>query len=467
MAHPPDVPDEQRLTAKGRATRDRIVEAAAQLIVTEGLSASNMENVRRAASVSGSQLAHYFADKSALIRAVLRRQIAVVLDFHRQPKLGGLASFDDFERWIDLNMRYLRRIGFFGTPTYHALAAQLAKSGDATRETLAAGYWQWVDLLEAGIQRMKDGGVLAVDADPRRLAMMIVAAHQGGGTLAFTYRAQWPHADAVRFAINYLRSFATDPAERAPRPARRRRRTTGQGRNMGNDSPARFTRKGLATRAHIVEVAARLMFERGVDNTSIEQVRRTAAVGGSQMSHYFLDKRDLTRHVVATRRDEVRAFHTQPRLGALDSVDALQAWADACVAAVDVVYRVGGCVYGSLAGELIDADDEIHDDLSAGYDQWIELFETGLTAMRRRGDLRRDADPRHLAVSLVVAHQGGALLTYATGNPEPLRAAVNAAVDYVRSFTTRARKSRSAPTRRRGTSRPRAGPAPPWTDWDS
>jgi AcrR family transcriptional regulator len=225
----PDVQDEQRLTAKGRATRDRIVEAAAQLIVNEGLSASNMENVRRAASVSGSQLGHYFADKGALIRAVIRRQIGVVLDFHRQPKLHGLQSFDDFERWIDLNMRYLRRIGYFGTPTYHALAAQLAKSDDATRETLGAGYWQWVDLLEEAIRRMKSGGLLVADADPRRLALVIVGAHQGGGTLAFTYRAEWPHADAVRFAVNYLRMFATDTAERVPRPARRargRRRTT-------------------------------------------------------------------------------------------------------------------------------------------------------------------------------------------------------------------------------------------------
>jgi AcrR family transcriptional regulator len=223
MAHP-DVQDEQRLTAKGRATRDRIVQAAAQLIVTEGLSASNMENVRKAASVSGSQLAHYFADKSALIRAVIRRQIGVVLDFHRQPTLRDLDSFDDFERWIDLNMRYLRRIGTSGgTPTYHALTAQLAKSDDATRATLAAGYWQWVELLESAIQRMKDKGVLLASADPRRLALAIISAHQGGATLAFTYREEWPHADATRFAVNYLRMFAADADERAPRPPRRPR----------------------------------------------------------------------------------------------------------------------------------------------------------------------------------------------------------------------------------------------------
>ena len=109
------------MTAKGRATRDRIVQAAAELILSDGLSALNMDALRKAASVSGSQLTHYFTDKQELLRAVVARQIQVVLDFHRQPQLGALDTFDDFERWIDLNLRYLRRIGYSGTPTYHAL----------------------------------------------------------------------------------------------------------------------------------------------------------------------------------------------------------------------------------------------------------------------------------------------------------------------------------------------------------
>jgi len=214
---------------------------------------------------------------------------------------------------------------------------------------------------------------------------------------------------------------------------------------MNADSTSRFTRKGLATRARIVGAAAKLMFERGVANTSIDEVRTTAGVGGSQISHYFRDKRDLTRQVIASRRNDVVVFHTQPRLGALDSLEALQAWADACVADIDTVYRLGGCIYGSLAGELIDADDEIRDDLADGYDEWLELFQGGLTAMQRRGDLRDDADPRHLAAALVIAHQGGAMITHATGDAEPLQVAVNAAVDYVRSFAPqpRARSSRS------------------------
>src|ERR1700751_2343614 len=154
-------------------------------------------------------------------------------------------------------------------------------------------------------------------------------------------------------------------------------------RNVNEDSTSRFTRKGLATRGRIVGVAARLMFERGVANTSIDEVRNTAGGGGSQISHYFRDKRDLTRQGISARRDDVMAFHKQQQLGALDSFEDLQAWADSCVADIDTVYRLGGCIYGSLAGELIDADDQIRDDLADGYDQWLELFQTSPTGIGR------------------------------------------------------------------------------------
>ena len=217
---------------------------------------------------------------------------------------------------------------------------------------------------------------------------------------------------------------------------------------MSDDPTSRLTRKGRATRARIVDVAARLMFERGVGGTSIDEVRGAATVSGSQISHYFDDKRDLTRNVIDARRIHVREFHTQ--LGGLDSFAALDAWVEATLAELDPVYRVGGCVYGSLAGELVEADAEIHRDLADGYDQWIELFQSGLTEMRSRGDLRPDADPRHLAVSLVAAHQGGALITFLTDDPEPLREALTAAVEYVRSFAATTKRRRPRPRKQTG-----------------
>jgi TetR/AcrR family transcriptional repressor of nem operon len=115
---------------------------------------------------------------------------------------------------------------------------------------------------------------------------------------------------------------------------------------------------------------------------------------------------------------------------------------------------VGGCTFGSLVGELVPPQDDIRGDVSAVYDEWIALFRTALTSMRKRGNLRADADPLHLARALVAAHQGGSLLTQTTHSINPLRDALNAAVDYVRSFATqpvtaskRRRKTTSGRTR--------------------
>ena len=101
-----------------------------------------------------------------------------------------------------------------------------------------------------------------------------------------------------------------------------------------------------------------------------------------------------------------------------------------------------------MTGELLESDGEILDDLANGYEQWLALFQDGLTTMRRRGRLTADADPRHLAAALVAAHQGGTTITYATGSADPLRAALNAAIAYVNSYrATPIRRASRSPAR--------------------
>lgn len=62
---------ESRLTAKGRAMRDRIVESAAELVFAGGARETTLDDVRSAVGASKSLLYHYFADKDELLRAVI------------------------------------------------------------------------------------------------------------------------------------------------------------------------------------------------------------------------------------------------------------------------------------------------------------------------------------------------------------------------------------------------------------
>ena len=195
-----------------------------------------------------------------------------------------------------------------------------------------------------------------------------------------------------------------------------------------------LTRKGQATRARIVRAAADLIFERGVAGTSIDDVRRAAKVSGSQMTHYFQDKRSLIHAVIAHQLDAVLDFHTQPQLGKLDSFDALRLWADLNIERVLAQNVEGGCSFGSLAGELAESDARMRADLAAGYDRWAEVMRAGLAAMRRRGELRADAKPDVLTSVLLTAHQGGSLLSQTKRDIKPLRDALDSALDYVHSF---------------------------------
>ena len=87
-------------TAKGRATRERIIDTAADLIYDRGVAAVTIDDVRNTTDTSKSQLYHYFGDKNDLVHAVIDRQRERVLAFH-QPRLASLSSWDDLSRWRD------------------------------------------------------------------------------------------------------------------------------------------------------------------------------------------------------------------------------------------------------------------------------------------------------------------------------------------------------------------------------
>jgi len=191
-----------------------------------------------------------------------------------------------------------------------------------------------------------------------------------------------------------------------------------------------FTAKGLATRARIVAVAADLMFERGVAATAIEDVQRRAGVSGSQMYHYFADKRDLVQEVVAHQAGA--AAEAQQAMGALDSVEALQAWVEFHVEIQRRRHCVGGCALGSLVSQIAEGDPVAREQLDAGFIAWEQPIVAGLQMMQARGELRAEADPRQLGIAAIAALEGGLILTQIQRSLAPLESALTTFLDYIK-----------------------------------
>lgn len=198
--------------------------------------------------------------------------------------------------------------------------------------------------------------------------------------------------------------------------------------------PHKLTSKGQATRARILEHAAELIYTKGVHATNNEQLRRAAGVSGSQLNHYFPTKESLVLAVIAWQAERVLAFHRDERFVGFDNVDAFREWADFYVG-YERAYQEG-CSLGSLASEIIKSDLDVRAELASAFDQWRDIFRDGLQQMQRLGRLSADGDPARLANLLLTAFQGGMLLAQVARDITPLKDALQAAIEYLETFTT-------------------------------
>jgi AcrR family transcriptional regulator len=194
------------------------------------------------------------------------------------------------------------------------------------------------------------------------------------------------------------------------------------------------TQKGRATRDRIIAAAADLMYHHGVAGTSTPAVRDAAGVSSSQIYHYFADKDDLTRAVIAYQSEAI-VSHQAPLLARLDSFDALRSWRDVVVDAARQQNGAGGCPLGGLSSELSDANPWARDALAAGFTEWSETIRTGLAAMIENSTLRREADPAGLALALLAAVQGGLVLAQAQHTTAALEAALDAVIAHLHDHT--------------------------------
>lgn len=202
----------------------------------------------------------------------------------------------------------------------------------------------------------------------------------------------------------------------------------------GPPGPQKLTAKGQATRAHIVRHAADLIYAKGVHATNNELLRGAAGVSGSQLTHYFPNKESLVLAVIDWQADSILGFHRSERFAGFDSVDAFQDWADFYILSGRPFED--GCSLGSLAGEIVKTDLDVHDQLARVFEQWRDIFREGLERMQRLGRIDSSADPVRLAHMFLAAYQGGMLLAQVARDIAPLQDSLYAAVDHLRTFAT-------------------------------
>jgi TetR/AcrR family transcriptional regulator, transcriptional repressor for nem operon len=168
----------QPRTARGRATRERIVQAATDLVAERGVAGTSLDDVRELAHASKSQLYLYFADRDELLRAVAQSNCDNVLDTQADA-LAGFDSIPGIARYLDEIVALQVERNTPGCPI-GSLAGQLVKRDETSRLILADGLDRWELSLRAGLEAMAARDELRPDANPALLASQILMLVQGG-----------------------------------------------------------------------------------------------------------------------------------------------------------------------------------------------------------------------------------------------------------------------------------------------
>jgi TetR/AcrR family transcriptional repressor of nem operon len=191
-------------TPRGRRTRDAIVDAAAELMYVHGVAGTSVDKVLAASGAGKSQMYHYFKNKDQLVEAVIARYLEQILG--GQPAIFTLSSWADLETWTAQLLDVQRRLGGPIPCPLGNLAGELG-ANPKLAPLVDQAYRKWESYLAQGLERLREQGELATDADPARLAQAVMTSVQGGLLLAHIRHDITALEDALSIALTHLRSF--------------------------------------------------------------------------------------------------------------------------------------------------------------------------------------------------------------------------------------------------------------------
>ena len=183
-------------TGRGRASRERIVERAAELFAERGIAGTSLDEVLAAAGAGKGQFYHYFRSRDELAAAAVEQRCAQVVTGLTQA-LGGVSSLAELEQALAGFIAGFEQMGLPGCPI-GTLATEVAGRNEAARLQAAAGFDAWERLLADALARMRQRGELRADAQPAMLATGLLASIVGGMVLSQTRR----DVASLRIAVN-------------------------------------------------------------------------------------------------------------------------------------------------------------------------------------------------------------------------------------------------------------------------
>ena len=149
-------------TRRREDTRQRLFEAAVELIAEQGFSATTVDDIALRAKVAKGTVYYNFASKTALFEELLRHGIGLLTDEFRTA-VAGLPPREAVGALVRAQLEYIRRYRAFA----QLLLSEMWRTNREWQQTLILLREQAISVIAETVQAGVDSGDLPEDLDVR------------------------------------------------------------------------------------------------------------------------------------------------------------------------------------------------------------------------------------------------------------------------------------------------------------
>ncbi len=190
-----------------RDTRNEIIKAGMELIVTQGYGATGIGTLLRRVRVPKGSFYHYFPSKESFGLAVIDRFAEIYEDllqrFLQDATYGPLQRLENYLAEVAAG---LEQRGCAGGCLIGNLGQELAAQNETFRLRLGEIFDRWQQLFADVFKAAQDVGEIGADEDPQMLGGLLLSGLQGALLRSKLQRSAQPLRELSAFLISRVRT---------------------------------------------------------------------------------------------------------------------------------------------------------------------------------------------------------------------------------------------------------------------
>lgn len=187
-------------------------------------------------------------------------------------------------------------------------------------------------------------------------------------------------------------------------------------------------------REKIVAAAFKLMYDRGFNDVSMDDVASAAGLKKANLFHYYPTKEALGLAVFDYASARMRAQVEQRFSKGEDPIRLVEGMFSEVADGMEANACRGGCFVGNLAQELSDHYEKMRLRISGHIKEWTSQLASALERSREKGYFRKDMKCRESAEAILSLFEGATLMCKANKDTQPFDSAKVMAVSYLKGY---------------------------------